>query len=155
MTPYLIIDVIRRVSLSDEGKGFCPSQGCPFPVAINGRLAPSLQEVDAFLAFTVPARVPGVHINTESAAIDLGDADQYQVDQALLQAAIVNIGLKIEHRFHRVQGYGIGVEPCFHGNLSDEWSQLKEREARTGGSSPQRPAGRNISASASPAQMPS
>ena len=76
------------------------------------------------LALAVHAGVPGVHVETERAAVDLRGADLDELHQRLLESTVVDVALKVEHRLV-AGGMGLGdIESCVHRSPLLEGSKI-------------------------------
>jgi hypothetical protein len=79
---------------------------------------PGVEQIEALLGFAPMACILAVDVEAVGAAVDLRRAHFNKLDQALLQAALLDIGLDPLHRAHRVGCRLIGVQASsFHGTL--------------------------------------
>src|SRR5882762_114620 len=65
------VDVVGGVRLRNERESFGPVESGAFAVCEKGSLAPSLQRVEALLAFSRRTRIERLHIRAVRTAVDL------------------------------------------------------------------------------------
>src|SRR5690606_1582427 len=75
-----------------------------FARAVEGRLAPGVERVQALLGFAFGARILAVHVDAVRAAVDLRGAHLHEAEQAVLQARAVDVFLQLHHRLDRFRG---------------------------------------------------
>lgn len=78
------MDVIRCPRGFDPRQCFRPSKCGGLARGMDRRPAPGIQQVKAFLSFTVCARVLPMHVDAARAAIDLRSAQVHRFNQAVL-----------------------------------------------------------------------
>ena len=71
---HFVVDVVGGAGFSDVSQGFGPGEGGFFPVGEERRFAEGGEAIEALLGFAEMARFAGVHVQTEGAAVDLGNA---------------------------------------------------------------------------------
>ena len=70
MAAGVLVDVVGCMRLRDQGQGLGPGQRRPLARGIRAATPASVEQVEAFLALTAAARVAGVHVDAEGAAVD-------------------------------------------------------------------------------------
>src|SRR5205085_7430237 len=95
------------------------------------RLAPDGHVVDAQLAFAVDLRLLHVHVGAESTAVDQRGADVDQVEQALLQPALLDRLAQLEEFAGQLRRLLRGTQSLAHGMSSVCSDDVREWPDRT------------------------
>src|SRR5579871_5652374 len=111
MLASLRVDSIGHVPLVNQRDGFGPGKRGSFAVGEERRLAPGVERVETLLGLARCSGVFRVHIEAESAAIDLGRAHLYEFEKRWFQVRrLTDVHLQIVHgavrtgyRFRRVK----------------------------------------------------
>jgi hypothetical protein len=109
-----LVHFIRDTGLRHQYHRLGPGERRPLAIAVERRLAPGVEQVEPLLALAVGTGVARVHVKAIGAAVDLRSAHLYQLDQAGLETAALDIGFECRHRFHGIGSGLIGIEPGFH-----------------------------------------
>jgi len=88
-----LVDVVRDVSLGNQGDCFGPLERSALTVGIEGGFSPGIEEIETLLGLAEGARVFGVHIEAVGTAIDLGSAHFDELEQGVLEAAGIDVVL--------------------------------------------------------------
>ena len=63
---------------------------------------PCVEQIEALLGLAAGARFAGMHVNAIGAAIDLGGARLDQIDQRMVEPALLHVILERRQRLHRL-----------------------------------------------------
>src|SRR5262249_41887464 len=84
------VELVADALVRQAGDGFGPFERRSFPRGEERGLPPDGHMVDAKLPLAVDLGLLHVHVDAEGAAVELRGADVDQVDQALLEAALLD-----------------------------------------------------------------
>jgi hypothetical protein len=88
------VNFIRNVVLADLGHRFGPGQCRPLAVSKERRISPNGDGVKPLLAFAAGSRILCVHVHTVGTTINLRGSQVDQVQQRMLQTALVHVFLQ-------------------------------------------------------------
>lgn len=112
---HLFVGGVRHLLAVQGGDGLGPGQGGALAGIEYRRFLPGGGQVDLVLAEAVLARQGHVHGDAEGAAVDLGDAQAHQFEQAQVQAGALDVGVHAEHGLVAVGNQFADIEALFHG----------------------------------------
>ncbi len=112
MRLHELIHVIRNVILRYERHGLSPFKCGAFALIEERGLAPRIERVETLFRFTLSPSVLSVHVETGSAAIDLGSARLDQMQKGRSQTGAVQITFDRKQKLHDL---GIGVPKFYSG----------------------------------------
>jgi len=110
----LLVIPVGSMGLGHQGQGLGPGEGGPLPVVEERRFPPGVEEVEPLLRLAAGAGILGVHVEAEGAAVDLRGAGLHQLDQAVLQPAVLQDLFELHHRLQGAGGDFEGHQPGFH-----------------------------------------
>src|SRR3546814_7819087 len=82
------IILVGRMGVGDAGQRLGPGQGGPLAVGIERALAPGIEQIDGFFAFTHLSCLGRVHVDAIGAAVDLRRPYLHEFDQARFETAL-------------------------------------------------------------------
>ena len=88
LRPRLLVHFIGDVPLCDERHGLGPRKRRSLALRVEGRLAPSVEQVEPLLGLARGPQVLRVHVEAVGAAVDLRHAEIQEVEQRLLQPGL-------------------------------------------------------------------
>src|SRR3546814_743105 len=83
-------------------------------LGIERALAPGIEQIDGFFAFTHLSCLGRVHVDAIGAAVDLRRPYLHEFDQARFETALVDAFAQRQHRLQVGCGGSEGVESGFH-----------------------------------------
>src|SRR5215217_7380324 len=69
--PHFLIDGVRDTVISNQRDGLRPEPRRAFPLAVEGALAPGIEQVQTLLVLTASPRVLDVHVQAVGTPVDL------------------------------------------------------------------------------------
>src|SRR5262245_45734400 len=93
---------IRNMRLRDQGHCLRPAKRRAFPLAVEWRFVPSVEQVEPFLGLTASPRILRMRVDAIGATVDLRGAGLDELDQRRLEPAVPDIFLELRQRLHRV-----------------------------------------------------
>src|SRR6185437_9949561 len=111
-----IVHRVRYLAIRDAGDRFGQRQGSPLARGENRRLAPGPHQVQPQLVLAELARVRDMHRDAKGTAVDLRGAHFDQLQQAMVQAALIDDGLQAAHGLICL-GNKVELEPGTHADL--------------------------------------
>ena len=118
LAPDLLIDLVGGVGGRDIGQRFSPGQRRPLAVGVEGRLVPSVEQIQPRGCLAELAGLLRMHVQAVGAAIDLRYTDFDERHQLVIEAAALQIVLNRNQSSNSVGRSCERVQSLRHGLVS-------------------------------------